>query len=102
MFYVFADYQAEIWDVTRKPLLLGVRRRGCIVATVFVPCAVMVGTSLHYIAHDLRWWHMMTIVVSFGYIWFMTWTFILTCYCLIVAAKNIGDEMVQVRKFYTI
>jgi len=50
----------------------------------------------------LRWWHTMTIVVSAGYVWFMSWTFILTCYSLIAAAKNIGDEMVQVRTFYTI
>jgi len=102
MFYVFSDYQAEIWDVTRKPLLLGVGRRVCIVNTVFVPCAITVGTSLLYVALDLRWWHTMTTVVCFGYIWFMSWTFILTCYCLIAAAKNIGDEMVQVRTFYTI
>jgi hypothetical protein len=99
---VFTDYQAEFWDVTRKPLLLGVGRRVRIVTAVFVPWAVTVGTSLHYIALDLRWWHTMTIVVSAGYVWFMSWTFILTCYSLIAAAKNIGDEMVQVRTFYTI
>jgi hypothetical protein len=102
MLNVFVDYQAEFWDVTRKPLLLGVGRRVCIATTAFVPCAVIVGTSLHYIALDLRWWHTMTILVGFGYIWFISWTFILTCYCLTTAAKNIGDEMVQVRTFYTI
>jgi len=104
MFYVFTDYQAEFWDVTRKPLLLGVRRRVCIVTTAFVPCAVTVGTILYYgyIALDMKWWHTMTIVVCFGHVWFISWTFILTCYCLIAAAKNVGDEMVQVRTFYTI
>jgi hypothetical protein len=102
MLYVFTDYQAEFWDVTRKPLLLGVGRRVYIVTTGYVPCAVIVGTCLHYVALDLRWWHTMVIVVSFGFAWFISWTFILTCYCLIAAAKNIGDEMVQVRTFYTI
>jgi hypothetical protein len=99
MFYVFTDYQAEIWDFTRKPLLLGVGGSVCNVTTVFVPCAVIVGTTLHYIAFDLRLWHTMTIVVCFDCICFMSRTFILTCYFLIAAAKNIGDEMVQV---YTI
>jgi len=45
MLYVFTDYQAEFWDVTRQPLLFGVAGRVYIVTTVFVPCAVIAGTT---------------------------------------------------------
>ena len=99
MLCMFTVSQADFWDVTGKPLLFGVGRKVCIVTTVLVPCAVIIGTSLHYIALDLRWWHNLTTVVCFGYVWFTSWAFILTCYCMTAAAKHIGDEMVQVRQF---
>jgi Ca2+/Na+ antiporter len=95
-FYVLIFFQADFTEVTRRPLVLSLRRKVYVILGIMFLCSVFVGVCLQLTSLGLRWWQNAITLLCYCLAWLMAWLFLLTCAALSATAKSIGDEMAQV------